>query len=166
MVLTSVSACIHDAAADPRDSGRLGGRRPRPGGRRTRGVAPAPHRARRNRVRNRRLGAGSALAPFLDVLLFALPVHERLPGGGGAGRGPPLLPPRGSARPARDEPLRSRAATWLGAVLRASAVADVVALDVHSPLVHELFPIPLRSLSPARLFAATLAALGLGGGTD
>src|SRR3970282_1161085 len=48
-----------------------------------------------------------------------------------------------------------------GAVLRAWAVADVVALDVHSPLVHELFPIPLRSLSPARLFADTLAALGL-----
>jgi len=78
----------------------------------------------------------------------------------GARRVTALLPYLGYARHDRDEPGRSRATAWLGELLRASTVGDVVALDVHSPLVHALFPIPVRSLSPARLFADALAALG------
>ena len=102
---------------------------------------------------------GAVAPPDADLLATLLLCHTLAKEG--ARRVTALLPYLGYARHDRDEPLRSRAATWLGAVLRASAVADVVALDVHSPLVHELFPIPLRSLSPARLFADTLAALGL-----
>ena len=78
----------------------------------------------------------------------------------GARRVTALLPYLGYARHDRDEPGRSRATAWLGELLRASTVGDVVALDVHSPLVHALFPIPVRSLSPARLFADALATLG------
>jgi ribose-phosphate pyrophosphokinase len=66
------------------------------------------------------------------------------------------VPYLGYARHDRAEPRKSRATAWLGAVLRASGVDAVVAIDVHSPLVHELFPIPVRSLSPAPLFARAI----------
>jgi ribose-phosphate pyrophosphokinase len=72
-----------------------------------------------------------------------------------------LLPYLGYARHDRPESRRSRATAWLGEVLRASGAGAVVAIDVHSRLVHELFPIPVRSLSPAPLFAAELGTLAL-----
>jgi ribose-phosphate pyrophosphokinase len=72
-----------------------------------------------------------------------------------------LLPYLGYARHDRAEPGRSRATAWLGEVLRASGVGAVLTIDVHSSLVHELFPIPVRSLSPASLFADEIARLGL-----
>ncbi|MBI1846665.1 MAG: ribose-phosphate diphosphokinase, partial [Candidatus Rokubacteria bacterium] len=71
------------------------------------------------------------------------------------------LPYLGYARHDRPEPRKSRATAWLGSVLSASGVDAVVAIDVHSPLVHQLFPIPVRSLSPAALFAAEIAKLPL-----
>jgi ribose-phosphate pyrophosphokinase len=42
----------------------------------------------------------------------------------------------------------------------ASGIVEAVTIDVHSRLVQALFPFPLRSLSPADLFACELAALG------
>ncbi|MBI2160384.1 MAG: ribose-phosphate pyrophosphokinase [Candidatus Rokubacteria bacterium] len=72
-----------------------------------------------------------------------------------------LLPYLGYARHDKAEPRKSRATAWLGALLHASGVDEVVAVDVHSSLVHQLFPIPLRSLSPAELFARELATLPL-----
>jgi ribose-phosphate pyrophosphokinase len=72
-----------------------------------------------------------------------------------------LLPYLGYARHDKAEPLKSRATAWLGEILKSSGVSDVVTVDVHSSLVHQLFPIPVRSLSPAELFARELAALGL-----
>jgi ribose-phosphate pyrophosphokinase len=69
------------------------------------------------------------------------------------------LPYLGYARHDRAEPRKSRATAWLGEILRASGVDAVVAVDVHSPLVHELFPIPVRSVSPAALFATAIAEL-------
>ncbi|MBI1963723.1 MAG: ribose-phosphate pyrophosphokinase [Candidatus Rokubacteria bacterium] len=72
-----------------------------------------------------------------------------------------LLPYLGYARHDKAEPRRSRATAWLGALLHASGADDVVAVDVHSSLVHQLFPIPVRSLSPAELFARELATLPL-----
>jgi ribose-phosphate pyrophosphokinase len=71
------------------------------------------------------------------------------------------LPYLGYARHDRAEPRKSRATAWLGEVLRASGVDAVVAIDVHSPLVHQLFPIPVRSLSPATLFGRTFVERGL-----
>lgn len=72
-----------------------------------------------------------------------------------------ILPYLGYARHDRDESGRDRATAWLGEVLKASGVGAVVAVDVHSSLVHALFPIPVRSLSPAALFAAEIARLAL-----
>ena len=72
-----------------------------------------------------------------------------------------LVPYLGYARHDKAEPRKSRATAWLGAILKSSGVSDVVTVDVHSRLVHELFPIPVHSLSPADLFARELAALRL-----
>ena len=72
-----------------------------------------------------------------------------------------LLPYLGYARHDRAEPRKSRAAAWLGEVLRASGVNAVVAIDVHSSLIHELFPIPVVSVSAAPLFAAEIGKLSL-----
>jgi ribose-phosphate pyrophosphokinase len=72
-----------------------------------------------------------------------------------------LLPYLGYARHDKAEARKSRATAWLGEVLRASGVDEVVTVDVHSSLVHELLPMPVRSLSPAPLFARALTALDL-----
>ena len=72
-----------------------------------------------------------------------------------------LLPYLGYARHDRAEPRKSRAAAWLGELLRASGVNAVVAIDVHSSLIHELFPIPVRTLSAAPVFAAEIGRLSL-----
>ena len=72
-----------------------------------------------------------------------------------------LLPYLGYARHDRAEAGKSRATAWVGELLRASGVAGVVTIDVHSDLVHSLFPMPVHSLSPARLFADEVAALAL-----
>jgi ribose-phosphate pyrophosphokinase len=72
-----------------------------------------------------------------------------------------LLPYLGYARHDRAEPRKSRAAAWLGEVLRASGVSRVVAIDVHSSLIHQLFPIPVVSISAAPVFAAEIGKLAL-----
>jgi ribose-phosphate pyrophosphokinase len=73
------------------------------------------------------------------------------------------LPYLGYARHDRAEPRKSRATAWLGEVLHASGIDAVVAIDVHSHLVHELFPIPVLSVSPATLFATEIGGLSLSG---
>lgn len=57
----------------------------------------------------------------------------------------------------KEEPGKSRATAWVGALLRVSGVDVVVTIDVHSALDRENFPMPLVSLSPAHLFAEALA---------
>ncbi|HEU5322675.1 MAG TPA: ribose-phosphate diphosphokinase, partial [Methylomirabilota bacterium] len=72
-----------------------------------------------------------------------------------------LVPYLGYARQDRPEPGRSAGAAWVGALLAATGADRAVAVDVHSPAVPALFPIPLVSLSPAPVFAAAVTALGL-----
>jgi ribose-phosphate pyrophosphokinase len=45
----------------------------------------------------------------------------------------------------------------VGALLGAAGVSEVVTVDVHSRHIHDLFPMPVRSLSPAPLFAQWIA---------
>jgi ribose-phosphate pyrophosphokinase len=70
-----------------------------------------------------------------------------------------MLPYLGYARHDKPEAGHSLATAWLGEVMRASGVTEVVTVDVHSSRVHQLFPVPVRSLSPARIFASEIAAL-------
>ncbi len=108
----------------------------------------------------RHCGVLGAVAPpdeqLLSTLLLAHTLKKE-----GARTITAVLPYLGYARHDRAEPRRSRATAWLGEVLRASGVSAVVAVDVHSPLVHQVFPIPVRSLSPSALFAAEIGTLSL-----
>jgi ribose-phosphate pyrophosphokinase len=74
----------------------------------------------------------------------------------GAGDISLLAPYLAYTRAERDEPRRSRATAWVGALLAASGVSRVVTIDVHNPQVAALCPLPLVSLSPARLFAEAI----------
>jgi ribose-phosphate pyrophosphokinase len=76
-----------------------------------------------------------------------------------------LLPYLGYARQDREEPRKSLATAWAGELLRASGADEVVAVDVHSGSAHRLFPIPLRSLPPAEIFAREITARSLAGAT-
>jgi ribose-phosphate pyrophosphokinase len=70
-----------------------------------------------------------------------------------------VMPYLAYARQDRLEPRRSLAAAWLGTVLAASGVEDVVTIDVHSQAARDLIGLPVTSLSPAALFARELAGL-------
>jgi ribose-phosphate pyrophosphokinase len=79
----------------------------------------------------------------------------------GAARITGLLPYLAYAREDKSKPGQSLATAWAGALLKASALDEIWAVDVHSQHVRELFPLPLASLSPAAIFAECLAKSGL-----
>lgn len=65
---------------------------------------------------------------------------------------------------ARDDKLKagqSVATAWVGALLQASGVDEVITVDVHSSTAQRLFPISIVSLSPAELFAQEIKRLAL-----
>lgn len=65
---------------------------------------------------------------------------------------------------ARDEKLKagySQATALVGALLQASGVDEVITVDVHSPMVQQVFPLPIISLSPAVLLAQEIKQLSL-----
>lgn len=72
-----------------------------------------------------------------------------------------LLPYLAYTRHDRSEEGKSLATALVGSLLQASGIAKVITVDVHSPAAQELFPIPLVSLSPARLFAQEIKQLAL-----
>ena len=76
-----------------------------------------------------------------------------------------LLPYLGYSRQDKEEPGKSLGTAWIGELLRASGVDDVVTVDVHSSAAHRLFPIPVHSLSPAEVFAGEIGRLSLTGAT-
>jgi ribose-phosphate pyrophosphokinase len=65
------------------------------------------------------------------------------------------------SRQDKDKPHQSLAAAWSGALMKASGFDRVITIDEHSLEDERLFPIPLISLSPARLFADALKQNGL-----
>jgi len=101
-----------------------------------------------------------AVAPPDERLLSTLLLSHTLKKEGAAAISA-VLPYLGYARHDRAEAGKSRAAAWLGEVLRASGVNGVMAIDVHSTLIHDIFPIPVLSVSPSPLFAAEIAKLPL-----
>lgn len=67
-----------------------------------------------------------------------------------------LLPYLAYARQDRAAPAESLGLEWVGGLLRASGVADVVCVDVHSEQAAQVLGLPVVSLSPATLLAAAL----------
>jgi len=79
----------------------------------------------------------------------------------GAARITGLLPYLAYAREDKIKPGQSLATAWMGALLQASALDEIWAVDVHSKHAQELFPLPLKSVSPAGIFADCLEKSGL-----
>jgi ribose-phosphate pyrophosphokinase len=97
---------------------------------------------------------GSVAPPdprLVSLLLLAHTLQAHDPG-----RIRAVLPYLGYARQDRPEPGASPALAWVGALLAACGVDEVLTIDVHSELAPELLPMPLTSLSPAGLFARAL----------
>lgn len=90
-------------------------------------------------------------AQMISLLLLAHTLRKE-----GAARVTALLPYLAYAREDKRKSGESLATAWVGALLRASTVDEVWAVDVHSKHDPELFPLPLESLSPAALFGASL----------
>lgn len=67
-----------------------------------------------------------------------------------------IIPYLGYSRHDRQETGRDLATLWLGESLQMSGVTEVVTIDAHSTIDSELFPIPIRSLSPAKVLAKAL----------
>ena len=103
---------------------------------------------------------GAVAPPDEDLLATLLVAHTLLTEG--ARRIVALLPYLGYARHDKRQPGRSLGTAWLGRLLHAAGVHEVVTVDVHSPRVHDLFPVPVRSLSPAAVFAAEIEREGDG----
>ena len=58
----------------------------------------------------------------------------------------------------KKEENKSLAAKWLGELFKASGADEVAVVDVHSPEVPKLFPVPLISLSAVRLFTREISS--------
>lgn len=74
----------------------------------------------------------------------------------GARRVVALLPYLGYARQDRAQAGRSFGAAWVGELLAAVGIDEVVTVDIHSSAARACFPMPVVSLSPAPIFAAEL----------
>ena len=95
-------------------------------------------------------------AQLLAMLLLCHALH-----GEGAARVIALLPYLAYMRQDRPEAGRSLATAWLGGILPASGIDEVVTVDIHSPHAAMLLPVRLTDLSPASLFAEVLLRDGL-----
>lgn len=102
---------------------------------------------------------GSIAPPDTQLLALLLLAHTLRKEG--ADRVTALLPYLAYAREDKIKPGQSVATAWVGALLKASALDEVWAVDVHSAHDQELFPLPLKSLSPAALFGEFLRKWGL-----
>lgn len=69
-----------------------------------------------------------------------------------------LLPYLAYARQDRAGPTESLGLAWVGELLRATGITELVCVDVHSEEAGELLGLPLSSLSPAALLAGALPA--------
>lgn len=72
-----------------------------------------------------------------------------------------VLPYLAYSRHDKKEYQRSYATAFIGELFSASGADQVITIDVHSQHAKQLFPVPLISLSPAKLFADELKKLNL-----
>ncbi len=72
-----------------------------------------------------------------------------------------VLPYLAYSRQDKKEYQRSYATALIGDLIKASGIDQVLTVDVHSLHVKQLFPIPLISLSPAKIFAEEIKKLNM-----
>jgi ribose-phosphate pyrophosphokinase len=71
-----------------------------------------------------------------------------------------VIPYLAYARHDKEKAGESLATAWIGALSRASGIDQLITIDIHSERSKNLFPIPVISLSPARIFAEALKQYG------
>jgi ribose-phosphate pyrophosphokinase len=98
---------------------------------------------------------GSIAPPEEQILSFTLLAHTLKKEGARHVTG--ILPYLAYTREDKRKPGESLSAAWVGSLLKASGVDSVLTVDLHSERDKDLFPVPLVSLSPASLFAATIS---------
>lgn len=103
---------------------------------------------------SRCLVVGSVAPPDEQLLSLALLCHTLKKEG--AQKVTALLPYLGYSRQDKGKPGKSLATAWLGLILQASGIDEVVTIDVHSERGKQLFPIPLVSMFPDKLFARAI----------
>jgi ribose-phosphate pyrophosphokinase len=94
---------------------------------------------------------GSITPPDERLLSLALLAHTLKKDG--ARKVTTFLPYLAYSRQDKEKPGESLAAAWVGFLLRASGVDEVLTVDVHSERDKQLFPVPLVSTFPAEIFA-------------
>lgn len=93
---------------------------------------------------------------FLEVSLLAHTLKKD-----GARKIMVLLPYLAYSRQDKDKVGESMATSLVGEILKVSGIDLVATIDVHSPKVGEIFPFPLESLSPEKIFAQEIKKLSL-----
>ena len=83
----------------------------------------------------------------------------------GARRVTAAIPYLAYSRQDKSKPGESMATAWVGSLLRASGIDDILTVDAHSRRASELYPIPITSLSTAELFAGAIRRHGLADAT-
>jgi ribose-phosphate pyrophosphokinase len=111
-------------------------------------------------IRNENCFIIGSIAPPDEQMLSALLLAHTLKKEG-ARKLTAVFPYLAYARHDKDKPGESLATAWVGAVAQASGIDQVITFDVHSDRGKNLFPIPLCSLSPARVFAEALNRFGM-----
>ena len=118
------------------------------------------HAAIQSDVTNKEcLMLGTIAPPDEQLLSFLLLSHTLKKEG--AGKIIALLPYLAYARDDKEKAGQSVATAWIGTLLQASGVDEVITVDVHSLTAQHLFPMPMVSLSPAELFAQEMKRLSL-----
>ncbi len=102
---------------------------------------------------------GSIAPPDEQMLSLMLLAHTLKKGG--AAKVTALLPYLAYSRQDKDKPGESLGTAWIGSLLQASGVNQVITVDVHSERDKELLCLPVRSLSTARIFAEILRGQSL-----
>lgn len=100
---------------------------------------------------------GSLAPPELHLLSFLALSHTLKKEG--AKKVTACIPYLAYSRQENDESQKSQIAALLGKLLKASGIDEVYTVDVHSPRIKALFPLPIYSLSCASLFAKQLKCL-------
>jgi ribose-phosphate pyrophosphokinase len=101
------------------------------------------------------LMVGSIAPPDEQLLSMALLSHTLKKEG--ANKVTAVLPYLGYSRQDKSKPGKSLATGWLGSILQASGVDEVITVDIHSERSKQLFPIPMTSLFPDQVFAHAIA---------
>ena len=97
---------------------------------------------------------GSIAPPEEQFVSFTLLAHTLIKEG--AARITGILPYLAYTREDKPKPGAGLSAAWAGSLLRASGVDSIMTVDLHSERDKQLFSMPLLSVSPAMLFAATI----------